>query len=322
MKPALLVACTGWHPETWAAQMRAALPGRRIISTERSGACEAPDAELAEVHYVLAWKPRQDVLDRLPDLRVIFSLGAGVDHLFALPDLPDVLLVRIVDPDLTARMTEYVVWQVLHHHRQGAGYARLQAEHIWRDLDQPAARDVTVGMMGLGVLGQDAADVLGRLGFRMRGWSRTPKHVPGMEVFHGTDGLDPFLAGTDILVALLPLTAETRHLIDRSLLRKLRRDGPLGGPVLINAGRGGCQVETDIVEALRDGTLKGASLDVFETEPLPADSPLWSSDNVVITPHAAAVSDPVALAGQIADQIEAFERGETLRNLVDRRRGY
>ena len=139
---------------------------------------------------------------------------------------------------------------------------------------------------------------------------------------HGAEGFDAFLRGADILVSLLPLTPETRGLIDLPLLRKLRRDSPLGGPIVINAGRGGSHVEADIVAALRDGTLAGASLDVFQTEPLPADSPLWDLGNVVITPHVAAVSDPIALAGQIAGQIKAFERGEKLKNRVNPRRGY
>jgi glyoxylate/hydroxypyruvate reductase A len=231
-------------------------------------------------------------------------------------------IVRIVDRDLTARMTEYVVWQVLHHLRRGALYARQQRERLWGEREQPAAKHVTVGIMGLGVMGRDAAEVLVRLGFPVRGWSRSPKSAPGVEVFHGAEGLEAFLAGTDILVALLPLTPETRGILGEEVFRKLRRDGPLGGPVLINAGRGGSQVESDIAEALRDGTLAGASLDVFETEPLPTDSPLWAFENLTITPHLAAVSDPNALADQIADQIEAFERGEPLKNRVDRRRGY
>ena len=144
----------------------------------------------------------------------------------------------------------------------------------------------------------------------------------GFESFAGADGLDAFLAGTDILVSLLPLTPETRQIVDLKLLKKLRRTGPLGGPVFINAGRGGTHVEADIMTALRDGTLAGASLDVFEQEPLPPESPLWDFDTVTITPHVAAVSDPVALARQIAEQIEAFERGEPLSNCVDRKRGY
>jgi glyoxylate/hydroxypyruvate reductase A len=322
VKPTLLVATKGWDVERWAARIRTLLPDRAVVTTEKSGVYAGRREDLADVHYILAWKPPQETLDLLPDLRVIFSLGAGVDHILGLPLLPDVPVVRIVDPDLTARMTEYVVWQVLHHHRLGTAYARSQKDHSWSPKDPPAARHVNVGIMGLGVMGSSAAEILLRLGFPLRSWTRGPKSMAGVTSFHGAEGLDPFLAGTDILVSLLPLTPETTGLINGELLRKLRRDGPLGGPVLINAGRGGSQVEADIVTALRDGTLGAASLDVFQTEPLPADSPLWDLENVVITPHVAAVSDPEALAGQIAEQIEAFERGEPLRNCVDPERGY
>jgi glyoxylate/hydroxypyruvate reductase A len=320
--PTLLVATRGWNPEHWAERIRAFLPDRPILCTDRHGAYEGADGALPEVSYVLTWKPRQELIDQLTGLRAIFSLGAGVDHILTLPRLPDVPIVRIVDRGLTSRMTEYVVWQVLHHLRRGAVYARHQRQHLWHEVEQPAADEVTVGLMGFGVMGSDAAEVLGRLGFPLRAWTRSPKTAPGIEMFHGPEGLDAFLAGTDILVSLLPLTPETKGLIDWKLLRRLRRGGALGGPVLINAGRGGSHVEADILEALRDGTLAGASLDVFQSEPLAKDSPLWDFENVVITPHLAAVSDPQALAGQIAEQILAFERGEPLRNRVDPARGY
>ena len=322
MKAPVLVATKGWDPEHWADRIRLLLPERDILCTDRSGAYSGSDDELANVGYILAWKPRLELFDRLPRLRVVFSLGAGVDHIFALPHVPDLPIVRIVDEDLTGRMVEYVVWQVLHHLRRGPAYAQRQAEHRWETLDQPAAHHVTVGLMGLGVMGASSAQALLRLGFRVRGWSRSPKSLDGVEAFSGAEGFDAFLAETDILVVLLPLTPETTGLIDMACLRKLRRDGPLGGPILINAGRGGSQVEADIAAAVQDGTLAGAGLDVFEAEPLPADSPLWDLPNVVITPHVAAVSDPQALARQIARQIVAFEDGEPLKNLVDRSRGY
>jgi glyoxylate/hydroxypyruvate reductase A len=171
-------------------------------------------------------------------------------------------------------------------------------------------------------MGSAAAEILLLLGFRLRGWTRTPKAASGVEMFSGPEGLDPFLAGTDVLVSLLPLTAETRGLVDGALLKKLSRSGPLGGPIFINAGRGGTHVEADLAEAMKDGTLAGASLDVFHQEPLAADSPLWDFDDLIITPHVAAVSDPPALAAQIAEQINAYERGEPLRNRVDPGRGY
>lgn len=322
MKPALLVAAKGWDGESWAERFRGLLPGRPILTTDRSGLYGGADADLASVHYALVWKPQQETLDRLPALKVLFSLGAGVDHIFALPRLPDVPIVRIVDPDLTGRMTEYVVWQVLDHLRRGSAYRRLQRERRWHEFDQPAAHHLAIGLLGFGVMGQDAAEVLLRLGFQVRGWTRTPKSHPTIEIFTGPDQLDAFLEGTDILVSLLPFTPETAGLVDGALLRKLRRSGPLGGPVFINAGRGGTHVEADIAEALRDGTLVGASLDVFQTEPLSPESPLWAFDNLAVTPHVAAASNAAGLSRQIAEQIEAFERGEPLRNRVDPERGY
>jgi glyoxylate/hydroxypyruvate reductase A len=322
MKLALLVATTGWSAERWAERIRPLLPEHAILVTGRDGLYAGPDADLTSVGYVLAWKPPQETLERLPALRAIFSLGAGVDHILSLHRLPDVPVARIVDADLTGRMVEYVAWQALDHLRRGPAYRRRQAEHRWDDAEQPAARDVTVGIMGLGVMGKAAVDILLRLGFRVRGWTRSPREVKDLETFSGAAGLDRFLAGTDILVSLLPLTPDTTGLVDRSLLRKLKREGPLGGPVFINAGRGGTQVERDLAEALADGTLAGASLDVFAEEPLSADSPLWGLPNVTITPHVAAVSNPPALARQIAEQIMAFERGEPLNHLIDRTRGY
>lgn len=322
MKPALLVAAKGWDAKDWAARIAPLLPGRTVLATDDASLFHGPAEALAEVHYMAAWKPAQETVDRLPRLRAIFSLGAGADHILRLPRLPDVPVVRMVDPDLTARMTEYVVWQALDHLRRGPAYRRGQRAHRWHEFPQPAAREVTVGLMGLGVMGTDAASALVRLGFPVRGWSRMQRTIDGVETFAGPAGLDPFLAGTDILVSLLPLTPETGGLIDLPLLGKLRRTGPLGGPVLINAGRGGTQVEADIAAALADGTLAGASLDVFEDEPLPPESPLWDFEAVTITPHVAAVSDPDVLTRRIAAEIEAFERGAPLSNCVDRARGY
>lgn len=322
MKPPLFIATGGWEPESWAARMHALLPDRAILFQKFGLPMSGPPEQLTDVHYLLAWRPWQEIVDALPNLRVVFSLGAGVDSIVSMPRLPDCPIVRVVDPDLTARMTEYVVWQALHHLRQGQGYGALQRRRIWRELEQATAQQVTVGFMGLGAIASPSADLLRRLGFPVRAWTRSHRANSGVEMFHGAAGLDAFLGGTDILVALLPLSPDTRGLIDLPLLRKLRRDGPFGGPILINAGRGGSHVEADVATALQDGTLAGASLDVFAAEPLPAESPLWDCENLVITPHVAADSDPDALCCQIAGQIEAFERGEPLKNLVDRRRGY
>lgn len=317
---ALLIAVKGWEPQTWTRRLEALLPGHDV----RRHPDQAGD--LSQVKYLLAWKPPAELLTKLPDLEVIFSLGAGVDHLLGIPELPDVPVVRIVDPDLTMRMSEWVTLQVLIHHRRQRLYDAQQQQSLWKSHDQPAASAVRVGIMGLGVLGSDAAAVLSRLGFQVAGWSRSQKSLPGIETYSGTKGLDDFLARTDILVNLLPLTPQTAGILDYGLFSKLARDGAghfgSEGPVLINAGRGGSQVEADIVRALDDGTLSACSLDVFESEPLPKSSPLWSHPKAIVSPHVAAESDPDALSAYVARQIVAYEKGEGLQNVVDRSTGY
>ena len=184
------------------------------------------------------------------------------------------------------------------------------------------AGDVRVGLLGLGELGRDSAEVLSRIGFQVAGWSRSARSIPGIACYHGADGLTAFLARTDILVALIPLTPETRGILDRKLFQGLARDGVLGRPVLINAGRGGLQVEADILAALDDGTLGAATLDVFETEPLPVSSRLWTHPKAAMTPHNAADSSPGAIADDVAAQILAHVAGKPLKNVVDRDKGY
>jgi glyoxylate/hydroxypyruvate reductase len=176
--------------------------------------------------------------------------------------------------------------------------------------------------MGLGTLGADAADVLRRLGFRVAGWSRSPRTIAGVECFHGAGQIDAFLRTTDILVSLLPLTPDTHGILNRDVFTKLNRKSPLGAPVLINAGRGGLQNEADILSCLDDGTLGAASLDVFVQEPQPADSRFWTHPKVLLTPHNAADTDADAISTYVAQQIAQFEAGGVLENVVDRTRGY
>lgn len=310
----LLVATRGWDPRPWIERLAPLLPGRRIDTPQT---LTAPQ----DVAYALTWRHSRGAFTGLPGLRAIFSLGAGVDHALVDPDLPSAPLVRVVDPDLTGRMSEWVVLQTLLHHRQFRRYARQQRAHIWdEDENQPAAHDVRVGVLGLGEIGLDAARKLKGLGFDVAGWRRTPRQVE-FPTFHGAQGLDALLARTDVLVCLLPLTPDTAGLLNAALFARLPRDGRIG-PILINAGRGGQQVEADILQALETGVLKGASLDVFETEPLPQSSALWARNDVFVSPHNAGLSAPEAVAKYIAAQILAFERGEALRNVVDRAQNY
>lgn len=312
----ILLSVTGFEPTRWMRALKQHLPRETIVTRPER-------ADDPSIRHAIVWKQPPGVLSDLPNLQAIFSLGAGVDHILADKTVPQALpIVRIVAPDLTSRMSEYVVWRVLDHFRKGPTYRAQQARGLWNERLQPSAGEVTVGILGLGELGRDAARKLNLIGFQIAGWSRRPKRVPGVETFDGADGLKACLSVSDILVVLLPLTAETRGLIDDDFLSHLKRETPLGRPVLINAGRGGLQSDSAILRALNDGRLMEASLDVFEREPLPRASALWRHPQVFVTPHAAASSEPEALVPMIARQIEGHARGEPLTNLVDRDAGY
>lgn len=310
----LLLHLTGIKELPWAEKFRALLPGHRVVL--RGDAYDP-----AEIDYIYVWKPQPDAFDGLTNLKAVLSLGAGVDALMQHPALPDRPLVRFVDADLTQRMSDYVLAHVLMHHRQLTRFAADQRAHRWTQFYPPAAQETTVGIMGMGVLGQDAALKLAPLGFDLRSWSRTPKAVPGIEGFAGDEQFAAFLAGTDILVNLLPLTPETQGILNYANFSRLRRRLE-GGPVVINAARGGHQKEADLIRALTDGTLGAASLDVFEVEPLPATSGLWDLPNCYITPHIAAISNPDAGTRYFSQIILDHEAGKPLINLVDPALGY
>ena len=297
----------------WTERYREALPEVRVV---RRGDAFDP----ASVDYIFVWKPKPDAFAGLSRLKAVLSLGAGVDALLKHPALPDAPLVRFVDADLTTRMSDYVIAEVTRHQRLGTRFKRDQAARTWTQYYPPAAHETQVGIMGLGMLGEDAALKLKALGFSVLGWSRTLKTIPGVRTF-AADGLDAFLAETDILVCLLPLTPDTTGILNAALFGKLRRK-LAGGPAIVNAARGGHQREADIVRALGDGTLGAASLDVFETEPLPPTSPLWALDNCYITPHIAAISNVDAGVAYFSAIIRDHERGAPLPNVVDRTRGY
>jgi glyoxylate/hydroxypyruvate reductase A len=295
--------------------LETAFSGRQVLYASDKG------ADLTSARYAVLWKPDPDLFQRAPNLEILFSGGAGVDSILTVPGLPEIPIVRFVDHTLTTRMSEWVVLQCLAHLRQVPAYQKQQRESRWHELPQPQASEVTVGVMGLGVLGRDAAEKLKIMGFDVIGWSRSRKSIDGIETFDA-GGLDAFLARTDILVGLLPLTPETRGLFDKAMFGKLRKGGRLGGPIFINAGRGGSQVETDLIDALETGMLAGASLDVFEKEPLDESSALWRMDHVWITPHAASSSDVRALFRNAEDQMDRHEAGQDLLHVVDRMSGY
>ena len=306
-----------WSPERWKRRFDEVCGDRRVLAAAGCGV----RSRRGSLRRGLEAHARANSA-AFPNLRVIFNLGAGVDALMADTILPDVPLVRVAVGDLTGRMTEYVVLHALMHHRQELYLRACQRERRWQPRSQWPASAVTVGVMGLGTLGSDAADSTAAHRFRVAGWSRSARQIDGVECFHGEGQLDAFLRRTDILVCLLPLTPDTRQILNRDLFAKLNRTSPMGAPVLINAGRGGLQNEADILSCLDDGTLGAASLDVFGHEPLPADSPFWTHPKVVLTPHNAADTDPDEISKYVARQIERFEAGGALENVVDRGRGY
>jgi glyoxylate/hydroxypyruvate reductase A len=275
-------------------------------------------AERAAIQYALAWKPPAGALAALPALRAIFSLGAGIDGILADATLPaSVPLVRMVEPGLTKGMVEYAVWQTLYHHRRFWETEAAQRQHQWLDQYYPAPWDRTVGIMGLGEIGSAIADHLRGFKFRLRGWSRGPKNLPGIDCFHGLAAMPDFLAGCDILICVLPLTPETRGLLNADLFAHL----PMGA-ALINAGRGAQLNEADLLAAMRSGRIGSATLDVFQNEPLPADHPFWRQERLFVTPHVASITDARAAARIIAEQIRNDMAGRPLLHVVDRQRGY
>jgi glyoxylate/hydroxypyruvate reductase A len=308
----ILVSVTGLNPQHW----HDALAGKRKV------VLEPENAQDPSIEYAVVWRQKHNVLKNLPNLRAIFSVGAGVDHILTDPGLPDVPIVRVVADNLTRHMTEYLVWRVMDHHRQGRLFRTQQQRKIWHEPTQRTANDISVGIMGFGELGRATAKQLLALGFRVNGWSRNAKSFEGVDTFAGDAGLVPFLNATDILIVLLPWTPATEGIVNYELLRELRRRNGLGGAVLIQAGRGRLQKDADIVRALDDGTLKEASLDVFEIEPLPKTSPIWTHAKIFVTPHAAATSDPDQLARAMLAQMDAIDRGEAPQNVVDREAGY
>lgn len=314
---ALLYLTPTWPTDVWTNSMRKLAPGMDIrVWPDKVGIA-------ADIRYAVAWLPPPNVLRSLPNLSVIFSLGAGVDAILSDPTLPEATpIVRVNEPDLTMRMTEYVVLHVLMHHRQQRRLDENQKKKIWDSFPTHGASDLAVGIMGLGVMGSDSAMRLRDLGFKVAGWSRNRRRIDGVHCYAGDAEFDAFLHRTDILVSLLPHTPATNGIINRDTIRKLSRKGPFGAPILINAGRGKQQVEADVLAALDSGELHAATLDVFVTEPLPAESPFWTHPKVTLTPHCAADSDPETISAYVLRQIRRHEAGQPLENLVDRARGY
>lgn len=307
----LLFACEGVDPGPWRAALAGLPPGVEVRIWPDAG-------DPAEVTFGLAWGNPPGFWGRFPNLRAVFSLGAGVDGLLEREDLPPGLpVVRMVDPGMAAEMSDFVRMCVTYHHRAMHEYAVLQSEAVWRPLRPPPKAQRTVGVMGLGALGAHCAADLAAAGYRVRAWSRREKDLDGVEVFARAAGLDPFLAQTQILVCLLPLTPQTQDILSADLFRRLPR-----GACLVNVGRGRQLVEEDLLAALDEGRIAAATLDVFRTEPLPPEHPFWTHPRITVVPHAAAFTNPETAGPILADNLARALAGAPLRGLVDRAAGY
>jgi glyoxylate/hydroxypyruvate reductase A len=279
---------------------------------------EDQTGDKSEIDYAIVWKPKPGFLKQLPNLKAVFSMGAGVDHLFNDPELPEnVPLVRLVDRCLTQGMSEYAVYWTIHFHRKMGVYAKFAADHTWKRMRQADAEKRRVGVLGLGELGGDAAKKLVPLHYQVAGWSRSKREIPGVESFWGEDQLIPFLNRTEILICLLPLTPDTTGIINKQTLAALPE-----GAFLINCARGGHVVDDDLLAALNSGHIEGATLDVFHTEPLPADHPFWTHPKVNVTPHMASLTVPDSSTEWYVKNIKRMEAGEPPLNTVDRKTRY
>jgi glyoxylate/hydroxypyruvate reductase len=277
-----------------------------------------PDAgDLNQVEYLIAWQAPPEFLAALPRLKVLFSSGAGIDHIDVSAVPAHIPIVRMVEPGIIDGMVEYVSLAVLALHRDYFDYVEAKAKRIWAQLEVPPACARSIGVMGMGVLGRAVLERLATYGFRLRGWNRSLREMAGVESFAGAEQLNAFLEGCDVLICLLPLTSATRGILDRNLFSALP-----SGAALINVARGQHLVESDLLEALNSSHLSRAILDVTDPEPLPDAHPFWAHPRVFLTPHVASMTQPETAAPILLENLRRHQRGEPLADLIDRSRGY
>jgi len=297
--------------EPWVREFAALMPQVETVAWKEGAALPPCD-------YAVVWSPTPALLDQLAHVRAIFLMGAGVDALLKLGDaLPPVPIVRLGDAGMGVQMAEYVAHAVLRYYRHFDDYEEQARHGVWDPLPLTPKEEFTIGIMGLGRLGLPVVEAMRLFGFPVRGWSRTPKDIPGVECFHGMEGLDTFLRSTRVLVCMLPLTPETSNLLDRHNLGKL-----LPNAYLINVSRGAILAEPDLMTLIRSGHIAGASLDVFRHEPLPAPHPFWNEPRIAITPHISALTMRHDAVRQIRDKIAQLESGQPVDDIVDRDLGY
>ncbi len=296
---------------TWKNALQAKLPDTKINIFN-----ESKDAENAD--FLVCWKPEKDQLNAFPNLKVIQSLGAGVDHIFDTNKIgKGVKVVRIIDERLTVDMWEYTLAATLNHMKDFAKYNRQESYQYWRQHTYKIIPETTVSIMGLGQIGGYVAKQFAKLGFKTQGWSNSPKKIRKVKSFVGEKQLPKFLKNTDVLINILPLTAATTGILNQQLLSQLPK-----GAYLISVGRGGHLVEGDLIPLIDSDHLAGATLDVFHTEPLPHKHPFWRHSKVQVTPHVASLTNVESAVNQVVENYQRMKRGEKLLNEVSSEKGY
>jgi glyoxylate/hydroxypyruvate reductase len=271
-----------------------------------------------EIEFVLAWGHPIGSFKEYPNLKVISSMGAGVDHILRDPELPkSVTITKLEDPHLTRDMGIFVVALVLNHLTNLTAYKLNEQQQLWNRTGYLTTDNVTVGVMGVGALGAHVAAQLVKLGFSVNGWSRTSKDISQVQMFTGEKGMEPFLASSDILICLLPLTSETENILNKDTFEKLPENA-----FVINVARGHHLVDADLIEMIDNGHLSGASLDVFREEPLPAEHPFWNHPKINVTPHTASVTDPASAVLQVLENYDLLQNRKPLKNIVSPELGY
>jgi glyoxylate/hydroxypyruvate reductase A len=307
----IIVSLTDNRPDPWIASLRAALPEAEVENW-------VPGAAPAD--HAVVWAPPQALLDEQPGLRGMFNIGAGVDALLKLKVPPQTQVVRLDDAGMSVQMAEYVCHFLIRHFREFDAYEAESREGRWSYRKPRERKDFAVGVMGLGVLGERVAKAIGQFEFPVNGWSRSAKAIEGVRCFSGEAEFDAFLGASRVLVNLLPLTPATRGVLNGDTLSKLNGGQP--GGYLINVARGAHLVDADLIPLLDSGQLAGATLDVFDVEPLPAGHPFWRHPKITVTPHGSARTEREASIAQIASKIRAMEQGEPIAGVVDVTRGY
>jgi glyoxylate/hydroxypyruvate reductase A len=301
----------GANPELWQNALQQAMPDADMRVWH--------EGDTAPADYALVWKPPAAMLRGRTDLKAIFNLGAGVDAILQLGDaLPaGVPVIRLDDAGMGVQMAEFVAHAVLRYFRRLDDYDRQNQQQVWRFLTPYEKKDFSIGVLGLGVLGNRIIDALRGFDFPLNGWSRKQKNLPSVNCYAGYDQLDQFLKASKVLVVILPLTIETENLLDKAKLVQLPK-----GAYVINVARGAHLIEADLLALIQQGHIAGATLDVFREEPLPPAHPFWQEPRITITPHISALTMRDESARQIAAKIQALQDGLPIAGLVDQSRGY